>query len=949
MYGRNLLILFLCIYITAGSVNASPMSLEGYSSSIYTGGFNYSIESFSTPTVFYGDDGLQKYEIMSLNPSKIVDSDKYVFYYENFDTDKWRKESYSVYGVDRSVNTVMANETVLYPTLKDQTTHVRYGFNFSEVTESTLLTVKGTRREPVHEFSVWSSPDNSTYTKIMEFEITDVETKQADITNYIKNNRTWIEFRFNRSSQESNIPRILDFSLKISFDKEVNKEVPTLSIFSSVKNNSYIDNFDTDRWKNESYAFYGVDRSVNTVMANETVLYPKLKDQITYIRYRFNVSDITESALLTVKGTRREPVHEFSVWSSPDNSTYTKIMGFEITNIETKQADITNYIKNNQTWIEFRFNRSSLGYNTPRILDFSINTTTHEWRPANITIGGDIELPTRIIDRDHFYYFAPHYPSAAGVTVARIAYLGSKYPAISVDSQRAVLGRFVRNDADLVLTYGTPLSLGSGFVLEVEDMGDKDSQAVVLLKKDGRLLDRGVFEAGKTYSFKTEVEGVKDVELFRADIVSIFRSSFQNRVELSHVYLLDTSATIIKQGDSLGDFEVNLIDFDKDRDTDITIRLKKDRTFTLARDSTIDLFGGLSIKVADSDDMRFAVIKKYIKSGTYWQTGPYGKYGQSYNINSFDAPGLFTYDMDKNDTFESLNISSSTMRINGISYSSLNRNDRIAYLGKTYQTTLSGGKLVLNEILKEENETQILKYGSPLYMEDFVLELLDVGERTALLQLKKGNNVLEKSAVEKGRSFVYKRSIEGKEIEIFNATIKSVFRSDFAAAVEIGKLLLLDDGAVILKDGDKVGNDYEMDITDINGDGAADIMVKLKSGKSFGVSKDSTTDILGRYMSLKAYESTFLPTRSIAFNISTAPRAPAAAPQMTLGAEQAQSSDQEPAGTKDASAGEIQVPNEKDKKDDMDASQDVPMIYIYILGILSAVSLSAATWFRAKK
>lgn len=705
----------------------------------------------------------------------------------------------------------------------------------------------------------------------------------------------------------------------------------------------YSDNFDTDNWKNDSYSFYGIARGTTFGKGNETAIYPAVKDELTYIRFRFNFIASTDSVTLRLAGNKKELMHNLSVWASQDNITYTKIIDFNELGDFNKQANITSYLKDNQTWIEFRFFRSSGGINMPRIYDFSISENYYKWRPANITIGSNIELPSSTIDRDHFYYFAPHYSSAAGVIAARIAYLGTKYPAIDIDSQRAVLGRFVKSDADLVLSYGSPLSLGSGFVLEIEDMGDKDKEAVVLLKKDGKLLDRGVFEAGKTYSFKTEIEGIKDVELFRADVVSVYRSSFRNRVELGHVYLLDTSVSIIKQGDSFGDFEADLADFDADGDTDIIVRLKKDRTFTLARNSTIDLFGGLAIRVADSDDMRFAVMKRFEKSGTYRQTGPYGKYGQSYNINSFDAPGLFTYDMDKNNTFESLIISSSTMKINDISYSSLNRNDRIAYLGKTYQTTLSGGKLVLNEILKEENEKRFLKAGSPLYMEGFILELLDVGERTALLQLRKGNNVLEKSAVERGSSFVYKKSIEGKEIEILNATIKSVFRSDFAAAVEIGKLLLLDDKAVIVKEGDTMGDDYEMEITDINGDGAADIMVKLKSGKSFSVSEDSTTNILGGYMNLKSYESTFLPTRNIEVNISTAP---AVAPQIMLNAGQAQAPDQENAGTQAASAGEMPLPND-DK--DRGAAQDMQVTYI--LGIVSVVSLSAATynWFRMKK
>ena len=715
-----------------------------------------------------------------------------------------------------------------------------------------------------------------------------------------------------------------------------------------------MDDFDTDKWTADKQSSYGVNRSVNGVVANETVLYPTRRDNETYVRYSFNLSG-KESALLTITGTRRDTEHNLTIWASQDNISYTRIIEFENTARTTKQVDISNFIKNNLTWIEFRFFRNSSGDNTPRILDFSINTTTHEWRPLNVTNGGKIEIPTRTIDRDHFYYFAPHYPSPLGPSKARVAYIGNKYPAIDINSQRAVFGRFIKNDADLVLNYGTPLSLGSGFVLEIEDMGE-DDHAVVALKKDGKFLDRGIFEAGKTYSFKTDVAGVKDTEIFKADVESVFRSKFNNKIELKHVYLLDTEATVIKNGESFGDLEVNLVDFDTDGDTDITIRLKKDKTFTLHRNSTISLFGGLSIKVADSDDLRFVVIKEFTKSGTYQQTGPYGKYEETYSINSFDAPGLFTYDMDKNDTLESLSISSNKQIINDIRYSSINKNNRISYLGKTYHAISSSGKMVLNEILKEEERKTILKYGSPLHIDGFTIECVDIDERTALLQLKKGNTVLEKSSVENGGRFVYKKSIEGKDIEIFNATVKSVFRSDFAALVELENLRLLTDNALVIKDGDTIGEDYEAHITDINGDGAADIRVALKSGKSFSVNKDSTTKILGGYMSLKAYDKTFLPVRSITVNITPAPAiiaSPTATPDATPVMNITPTDNLKPAGNiiqpphVDETPGTVSLT--PDKSGSEGTGKATQRRHILSLISISFVSILSYGWFRFRK
>jgi len=860
-------ILFILFFIiTIWTASAAPLNLEGFAGPIYKEGV-YLIDSSNMPGLLYDDAGsTAKFEVLSISPSTTVFSNKYIKYSDDFDTDKWTRDSYSSSYISRSVNGVVSGESVLYPTVADEQAFVKYNFDFINTIEKATLTVTGTRRDTEHYLTVWVGNNDTGYTRIIEFDNTVRTTKQADITSYLQDNQTWIEFRFLKSSLGDNSPRILDFSIEAIYAGGV----ASPAVNASVENISYSDNFDTDKWTTDKQSSYGINRSVNGVVANETVLYPILADNETYVRYSFNLSG-NDGALLTITGTRSDTEHDLTIWASQDNISYTKITEFENTATTTKQADINNFIENDLTWLEFRFFKNSSGDNTPRILDFYINTTTHELNPADFLIGGNIELPTRTIDRDHFYYFAPHYSSSSGPSKARVAYLGNKYPAIDINSQRAVLGKFIKNDADIVLTYGTPLSLGGGFMLEIEDMG-KEDRSVVTLKKDGNLLERGIFEAGKTYSFKTEVAGVKDTELFKADIISVFRSEFNNRVELKHVYMLDTEATVVNDGESFGNFEVDLDDFDTDGDTDIVIRLKKDKTLTLDQNSTIDLFGGLSIKVADSDELRFAVIKSFTKSGTYQQTGPYGSYGQAYSINSFDAPGLFTYDMDKNYTLESLSISSSKLKINEIVYSSLNKNNRMAYLGKTYHVDFSEEKMLLNEILKDDDEKNILRYGSPIRLENFILELKDIGEETVLLQLKKDGFVLEESVVESGGSFVYTRSIEKKDVEIFNATVKKVFRSEFSTFVEIENIRILNESAIVLKDGDTFKDDYEISITDINGDNVADVELKLKSGDSFSVNKDSTTEILGGYMSIKAYENTFLPVRSISVNVLVTPK-----------------------------------------------------------------------------
>ncbi len=158
----------------------------------------------------------------------------------------------------------------------------------------------------------------------------------------------------------------------------IEKEIDNISIYRRYdidmnRYGVYVGKFETDTWKEDSYSFYGIARGTTFGgSGNDAGIYPRLTDEMTYIIYGFNFTMLADSVILRVTGNKRELMHNLTVWIVQDNTTYIKIIEFDNLLDTTKQADITNYIKNNQTWIEFRFFRSSKGENTPRILDFSI-------------------------------------------------------------------------------------------------------------------------------------------------------------------------------------------------------------------------------------------------------------------------------------------------------------------------------------------------------------------------------------------------------------------------------------------------------------------------------------------------------------------------------------------------------------------------------------------------
>ena len=165
-------------------------------------------------------------------------------------------------------------------------------------------------------------------------------------------------------------PDLRDYIYK---NYRLEKTIDNVKIYKriSINNNSthheYFDSFDSNKWKTDSYSSYGIGWR-----ADWSNIHPVLLDQQTYIKYHFNFSGQYDNVALELTGNRRNLRNNLTVYISPDNLSYTKLIEFDSVGDSIKTANIASFIKNNQTWIEFRFYQSSKSDGIPRILDFSI-------------------------------------------------------------------------------------------------------------------------------------------------------------------------------------------------------------------------------------------------------------------------------------------------------------------------------------------------------------------------------------------------------------------------------------------------------------------------------------------------------------------------------------------------------------------------------------------------
>ncbi|SNQ62940.1 PGF-pre-PGF domain-containing protein [Candidatus Methanoperedens nitratireducens] len=164
----------------------------------------------------------------------------------------------------------------------------------------------------------------------------------------------------------------------------------------------------------------------------------------------------------------------------------------------------------------------------------------------------------------NFYYAGLNYKNS------QIDLFSIRHNVSSINTGKAVLtGELYKNDNSLQVIIGKELILKNGYTLELVDAGEDG--AVFSLKRNNVILETGTVNRNKIFSYNITIDG-KEIEIFRTKLTGIFGNS----AVITGTYLRDTR--IIRNGESFGDYEINLKDIDGDRDVDIVYSLKN-KTF----------------------------------------------------------------------------------------------------------------------------------------------------------------------------------------------------------------------------------------------------------------------------------------------------------------------------------------------------------------------------------
>ena len=140
-------------------------------------------------------------------------------------------------------------------------------------------------------------------------------------------------------------------------------------------------------------------------------------------------------------------------------------------------------------------------------------------------------------------------------------------------------------------------TLSEGYELYIRDV--TNDKIFVQLLKDGQLVDSSIVESNSTYVYKKDLGDITDMPIIMMHVDKIFSdgktkfASIDGLFQLSDQYILS-----VEPGSGLGELEIVPTTFG-------IIGMWNHDTLTFSRNSNVNLWPGMSIRVADNDTLRY--------------------------------------------------------------------------------------------------------------------------------------------------------------------------------------------------------------------------------------------------------------------------------------------------------------------------------------------------------
>jgi len=394
----------------------------------------------------------------------------------------------------------------------------------------------------------------------------------------------------------------------------------------------------------------------------------------------------------------------------------------------------------------------------------------------------------------------------------------------------------VDSDNESTLTTGSALPLEEGYELRIKQIDINGNKVFLSLAKDGEEVDSKVVSPessdpkSSTYKYEVDVTGEK-TPIVLAHISNVFASTESDLVTVDGLFQISDSYNSVESGDKYGKMKIT--------DLNDGVTMENEDSFSLRRDSTINIFGNVGFQVADSDALRFAPIVQ--RTGIYDVRGTVidPSTTNEFTWTPYNFEGFY-YDIDNDVGTESLKATISGNRIDekGLIYTTSpqpvkfkftdwGKYDVIGFMADKYfagydnQTAFTDEASVINEgqlrkVLLDSDDSQTIASGSVLPLQEgYELRIKQVdlnGNKVYLALARDGKEVDSKVVTPSGDSkdrasnYMYKVDMgSAKDVPMITAHVQSVFTSTESNLATVDAVFQVSDSPESVEEGEVHG------------------------------------------------------------------------------------------------------------------------------------------------
>jgi len=455
-----------------------------------------------------------------------------------------------------------------------------------------------------------------------------------------------------------------------------------------------------------------------------------------------------------------------------------------------------------------------------------------------------------------------------------IGFFAEKYVSVDDTTPDELVKLLLDNDDKYTLRTGSALELPNGYELTAKQIDVEGNKVWMELSKDGEFIDDEVVNVADgtptTWTYETDVGDTEDVPVFRVLITQVFQGQVDSLAVVEGLYLVEFEDVLsIESGDEFGELEVDSIGGS-------SILMNSTGTITLSKDKTVDIAEGMQFKVANSDQLRFFLMKEYTEPGTYEIRGSVADDAATWTPTNFAG---FFYDIDDDIGTEELNVAtiSGSRSINEgaltynttielVEYAADFGDDTdypvVGFFAEKYVALDENSADELVKLLLDSDDKYTLRTGSALELPngyELTAKQIDVEGNKVWMELSKDGEFIDDEVVNVAAdnapaTWTFETDVgDTEDVPVFKALITQVFQGqvDSLAIVE-GLYLVEYEDVLSIESGDEFG-ELEVDTAGATLNMSNTGTITLSSGKTVDIAENMKFKVADDSNNLRYY------------------------------------------------------------------------------------------------